>query len=80
MIRQLLARLFAPRWEYGKVPAMEGHHHETDPARRHRKTGEVQFILWEAGEQGHIEPYWHPMNSYWWPYFVPDSTPNPERK
>lgn len=39
------------------------------PARRHRFSGEVQFVLWKAGEQGHTEDYWHAFNSDWWDQF-----------
>lgn len=28
------------------------------PARKHRKKGNVQFVLWKAGEQGHKEDFW----------------------
>lgn len=28
-------------------------------ARRHRRSGLVEFVLWKAGEQGHEEDYWH---------------------
>jgi len=41
-------------------------------ARRHRRSGEVQFVLWKAGEQGHKEDYWHRFDNSWWPGFVAD--------
>jgi hypothetical protein len=40
------------------------------PARRRRKTGEVQFVLWKAGQQGHTNDYWHRFDESWWPCFV----------
>lgn len=50
------------RWEYGACRGLK--------ARRNRHTGEVQFVLWKAGERGHVEDYWHNFNSYWWPVFT----------
>jgi hypothetical protein len=41
------------------------------PARRHKQSGEVQFVLWPAGEQGHSEDKWIAFDRYWWPTFVP---------
>lgn len=40
-----------PLYEYGQC-------HERR-ARRNRLTGDVEFVLWKAGEQGHTEDYWH---------------------
>lgn len=40
-------------------------------ARRHKTKGNVQFVLWNAGEQGHTEDFWHDMNTYWWSFFIP---------
>lgn len=43
-----------------------------EPARRHPRTGEVQFILWKAGDPpGRAEDYWIRYDSTWWPQFVP---------
>lgn len=61
--------LQSPVWEYG----IAGNHVESRDCRtyrRNRLTGEVQFILWEAGEQGHKKDHWYPMNSTWWPTFI----------
>lgn len=44
-------------------------------ARRNKKTGAVQFIMWKAGEQGHEVDYWINFDSYWWDTFVPDQKP-----
>lgn len=52
-------------WEYGTVNLTFGE----VKARRHMWNGNVQFVLWSAGEQGHKEDYWHDMNSFWWPEF-----------
>lgn len=35
----------------------------TTIARKHRKRGNVQFELHEG--------FWHDMNEWWWPKFVP---------
>lgn len=54
-------------WEYGTCEPEPG----TGVARRHRRKGNVQFVLWKAGEQGHTEDYWHDFDSSWWPSFKP---------
>lgn len=54
-MRWLLALFGFRPWEMGTVTLSYG----TRVARRHRVTGEVQFVLWNAGEQGHKEDYWH---------------------
>lgn len=41
-------------------------------ARKHTKTGAVQFCMWKAGEQGHTQDYWIDFNPYWWPSFKED--------
>jgi hypothetical protein len=69
-----------PLWQYGTCIIThyeEFNNHETAvsrpvPARKHRIRGNVQFVLWKAGEQGHAEDYWHDFNSYWWPTFKPE--------
>ena len=50
-------------WEYGTCL--------NRPARRHRVCGNVQFILWKAGEQGHAKDFWFDMNKDHWKGFVP---------
>lgn len=42
------------------------------PARKHRINGNVQFVLWRAGEQGHEEDYWHNFDPSWWHGFKPN--------
>jgi hypothetical protein len=42
------------------------------PARRHKLKGNVQFVLWKAGEQGHKKDYWHDFDSSWRSYFKPN--------
>lgn len=54
-------------WEYGRC-------HDR-LARRHKASGEVQFILWKAGQQGHAENYWHRFDPSWWPGFVSGKAP-----
>jgi hypothetical protein len=57
-------RHIRPTYECGRIGALR--------SRRHRYTGEVQFILWHAGEQGHTTDYWHRMGDGWANYFIPD--------
>jgi hypothetical protein len=61
--------LKTPVWEYGTAGAMAGQA-TCRTHRRNKLTGEVQFILWDAGEQGHTKDYWYPTNSTWWPTFI----------
>lgn len=51
-------------WEYGTC--------NNRLSRRHKKTGAVQFILWEAGEQGHDTDFWINFDSSWWTNFIPE--------
>lgn len=53
-------------WEYGTCK-IDGY--DPNRARRHRLNGEVQFLLWKAGEHGHAKDYWSAYNAYWWPNF-----------
>jgi hypothetical protein len=46
-------------------------------ARRHRRNGNVQFVLFKAGEQGYKEDFWIDYHSDWWPYF---KTVDPHRE
>lgn len=50
-------------WEYGTA----GKHQRL--ARRHRINGNVQMVLWKAGEQGHTEDFWYDFDKSWWPTF-----------
>lgn len=56
-------------WEYGKCNGKK--------ARRHKKNGNVQFILWHKGDQkevdgvGHLEDKWHNFAKSHWPNFRP---------
>lgn len=50
-------------WEYGTAGQ------DDTPARRHKKKGNVQFVLWKAGQQGHLQDYWHDFDQSWWPTF-----------
>ena len=38
-------------------------------ARKHSKKGNVQFVLWKAGEQGHEEDFWIDFDQSHWPLF-----------
>lgn len=53
-------------WEYGTCTT-DGYGPQR--ARRHRLNGEVQFVAWKAGEQGHAQDYWCAYHAYWWPNF-----------
>jgi hypothetical protein len=78
----LIRQFFKPRpvWEFGVVGE------SNKPARRNRKTGAVQFVLWRAGDrQGdylYAEDYWINYDSSWWPDFKPNTsgmvTPPPQ--
>lgn len=41
-------------------------------ARKHWLTGEVQFVLWKAGEHDHDKDYWILFHSDWWSEFKPN--------
>ena len=65
-IKSTIRKIFhIQEYEYGYVKQTR--------ARRNRFTGEVQFVLWKAGEQGHNEDYWHKFDSSWWPLFIRDT-------
>jgi hypothetical protein len=51
-------------WKCKKEPWIYGSCNGTF-ARKHRKKGNVQFILWKAGEQGHKQDYWHDFGAGW---------------
>lgn len=38
--------------------------------RKVEKSGDVEFVLWEAGEHGHKTPFWHRMGSGWSESFI----------
>ena len=45
-------------------------------ARRNRKTGAVQFVLWAKGDKQcnytYAEDYWHDYHKDWWEGFKPN--------
>lgn len=51
------------KWEYGVCG------HDERPARRHKKNGNVQFVLWRGGEQGYEKDHWHDFDRSWWTTF-----------
>jgi hypothetical protein len=55
-----LKNFFRPEWEYGTCKGK---------IARRGKEGNVQFVMWKAGEQGHTEDYWVDYSSYWWTAF-----------
>ena len=48
-------------WDFGFCGGAE--------ARKHKKHGNVQFVLWKAGEQGHEKDFWHDFDKSWWTLF-----------
>lgn len=57
-----LKRLFTKhKYEYGEIRGKV--------SRRNLKNGEVQFILWRAGEHGHKDHYWHRYDPTHWVHF-----------
>ena len=77
MVLETWARIRTPRteWEYGSCwtdcPGFPGDKH-MNTARRHRKTGEVQFRLWHERAQDD-DSAWVNYNAYWWPNFKPEA-------
>ncbi|MBL4795831.1 MAG: hypothetical protein JKY50_00300 [Oleispira sp.] len=49
---------------HGTIPGRDGKY------RLNPKSGDVEFELWEAGEHGHTNPYWHIMGPGWKKLFV----------
>lgn len=48
------------QYVYGRVFRPEdGHSREN--VRLNKRTGRVEFVLWNAGEHGHKQDYWHEM-------------------
>lgn len=45
-------------------------------ARRDKINGSVQFIIWKAGEQGHIKDCWVNFDKTWWAGFLPEEKIN----
>ena len=58
-------------WEYGLAGS------DLKTARRHRKNGNVQFLIWKPGEQGWPNGKWVNFDSSWWKTFI--STEDKER-
>ena len=52
-------------YTHGTIPGKPGKY------RRNNKNGDAEFVLWEAGQQGHKKPFWHRMGSGWIDRFVP---------
>jgi len=69
---RLIRYLLEGRWEYGTCTT----DFARSKARRHRLTGEVQFVLWRRGQrQGehlYTADYWHAYDRSWWKNFRPD--------
>lgn len=50
-------------WQYGTCNNLH--------ARRNKVSGVVEFVLWRAGEHGHMVEYWHKFDSTWYDQFEP---------
>ena len=61
-IRGLMKRVNP--WQYGWLGASR--------ARMNIKTGDLEFVLWKAGEHGHRKDYWHLAGEGHQAEFVPD--------
>jgi len=48
-------------------------------ARKHVKDGTVEFVLWEAGQQGNDVDFWYAFHPDWWKGFIPDAV-QPKRR
>ena len=57
-------------WEYGYYRLMDNS--ALFKARKHRKTGKVQFILWHASPLEHDNDVWHDLDSAY--TFIPDTS------
>lgn len=70
MIKWLL-RLLKPRviYRYGYI-VIGGVKYRR--VRLNTRTGDVEFILWEAGQHGHKEDFWYRMGDGWVTKFVAD--------
>lgn len=62
MLPKVWRNAFPEQYEYGTCNGR--------PARRGMKYGNVQFVLWKAGEQGCSTDIWHDFDSSWWPQFI----------
>lgn len=78
MIKKLLAKLLNRKPAQPEDPYEPGFCNGHG-ARRHRTNGQVEFVLWKAGQHGHAEDFWIRMDPSWWPTFIPaDSTTQQE--
>lgn len=79
IIRRLLATYrtwqHARQYTYGTIYRPDDGYY-SDNVRRNRRTGSVEFVMWPAGEQGHLEDYWVEMGYGWELYFTPTKTVN----
>ena len=53
------------KYEYGSREGKDGVY------RRNLKTGEIQFILWKAGQHNHNVEFWHRIDPTYWNEFKP---------
>lgn len=60
-IKWILFGIYEDSWVYGICNGKK--------ARKHKIKGNVQFVLWKAGEAENNEDYWHDFDCYWWEYF-----------
>jgi hypothetical protein len=78
ILSRLLLKVFpskGPRYTYGRIarpPAYPSDRpYSKEQVRLDNSTGRVEFIIWEAGEQGHTEVYWQSMGEGWVKFFTP---------
>lgn len=83
LLDYIASSLDKEEWEYGRCNGSK--------ARRHKKNGNVQFILWPKGSQkevdgvGHLEDKWFDFDRSHWPNFrvsplVNSNPPKPPAK
>lgn len=57
------------QYVYGRIVSPDGS--TRNHARLVVETGRAEFVLWKAGEQGHLSDYWHLMGYGWENWFQP---------
>ena len=69
MIKWLIKKIKKnPIYTYGYIVEPCGK--KRNVSRKNNITGDVEFVLWKAGEQGHKKDYWHKMGLGWSDWFV----------
>lgn len=60
-IKNIFKKPIVDFWEYGYC--------NNKKARRHKINGNVQFVLWEDGEQGYKQDFWINFDKSYWNEF-----------